>query len=762
MGRIFVILLVAAVQNGFGQNRPNGGGAARLSGFSDEVTEKDGKIARLDIEVKIDVFVAGTYRLTLDLVAANGNSLSGHARAALGQGRQILTASFSPQELINYLGQDGPYRISDVRLAKGANSTRLYADRMALAGITRTLHLSDLYAVEYYFTGEIQAAGAGRMPSGKFASLNVNIGVVTPGARCSGWGTLSDESGQGLDFENAASGQDLPPGKSMFKLQFQGAKIAQRWGNSALAVKGLAIVCSGKTIGDGHEVHYPGKLRMSGFWSSDFDDSQPDFELLAPDQPVRIAAGDATFLKVKTRIVGGLETPIEVTAHVPDPRIRIAGLEQPIPSCQGFPSCWQDGAPFSAPITTAAELPVGTYRIQFEGRAAGKEHTAEFDLVVDAELTRRKRQNAAGIARLMTEDAIPPSAPAAAPAPSPIPEELQSAAKFSADVALRKIHAVLVLQRSGSMMNTCQFMLAAATRFSRLFAEGRDSLGVISYGSTVQLRMPLTDHFFMDAPNRISQIECFGSTNTGEALEIAQQQLARHEDPEALNAVILITNGRLRAMTAEWPIQARPADECSNPTDRCTAPPVVCTEVRDGILPAVLLPINSGASPYRVAFIPAGWSETEERHLSAFDTKRNSCFGMAAFASYAYMPEHDLHGVPFTGTKPLERYPSGPYAGKIRVDVMQNVMNAAVNQVDNAARELRSVPKNAPLVYVIGIADNNGASLDDLRRLANDPRGSSYDQNQPSGMAILTSSPDEFFPAFWSVRQDLIQHATVK
>ena len=95
MGRIFVILLVAAVQNGFGQNRPNGGGAARLSGFSDEVTEKDGKIARLDIEVKIDVFVAGTYRLTFDLVAANGNSLSGHARAPLPQSKaNTSTASF--------------------------------------------------------------------------------------------------------------------------------------------------------------------------------------------------------------------------------------------------------------------------------------------------------------------------------------------------------------------------------------------------------------------------------------------------------------------------------------------------------------------------------------------------------------------------------------------------------------------------------------------------------------------------------------------
>ena len=91
--------------------------------------------------------------------------------------------------------------------------------------------------------------------------------------------------------------------------------------------------------------------------------------------------------------------------------------------------------------------------------------------------------------------------------------------------------------------------------------------------------MPLTDHFFMDAPNRISQIECFGSTNTGEALEMLnsssaprRSRSAQCRDPDHERAAAS-HDGRV----ADSGSASR---QCSNPTDRCTAPPVVCTEVR--------------------------------------------------------------------------------------------------------------------------------------------------------------------------------------
>jgi hypothetical protein len=140
----------------------------------------------------------------------------------------------------------------------------------------------------------------------------------------------------------------------------------------------------------------------------------------------------------------------------------------------------------------------------------------------------------------------------------------------------------------------------------------------------------------------------------------------------------------------------------------------------------------------------------------------NSCFGQNALASYAYLPDQDLHGIPFSGSKALQRYTTGPYSGKIRVDVMQNIMDAGDNQVDAAASQLRSGSLNPPAVYIVAFPGEFTASLEDLHTLANDRMSPSFDSSHPAGLAIMTSSPEEFFPAVQRVREDIIRRATVK
>jgi hypothetical protein len=165
-------------------------------------------------------------------------------------------------------------------------------------------------------------------------------------------------------------------------------------------------------------------------------------------------------------------------------------------------------------------------------------------------------------------------------------------------------------------------------------------------------------------------------------------------------------------------------------------------------------------------FVPAGISGTNERTGDyAKNRSSTSCFGRDKVDNLAYIPEHDLRGVPVTASHPLKRFEAGPYAGKIVVDSRETIFNAIANQVENAAQLLRSGPPDPTFVYVIGFANPNASdalkSLASLQQLANDPSGLSYDSSQPTGLAILTDEPDAFWPAFQRIRQHIVEHATL-
>jgi Mg-chelatase subunit ChlD len=166
-----------------------------------------------------------------------------------------------------------------------------------------------------------------------------------------------------------------------------------------------------------------------------------------------------------------------------------------------------------------------------------------------------------------------PRAPAVESNPQPEVIGLSPPPEFSVDVSLKKIHAMLVLDRSSSMLRACPFLLSAAIRFSRLFVDGRDSLGVIEYGDVPDLTLPMTDHFKEDVASRISKIRCGGDTNTGGALELAQWELARLDDSDAVNTVILFTDGQPNVLNLNWPI--RPRVICKGPQPTGDVPGVL-------------------------------------------------------------------------------------------------------------------------------------------------------------------------------------------
>lgn len=594
----------------------------------------------------------------------------------------------------------------------------------------------------FYFTGEVSAKGIAPSPSGKFGALRVNFGVVTPGASCSMSARLSSPKGEWFEYQHSTLDSKLPAGRSVLTLDFFGPKIARQPADSPLFLYQLTMICWVDNERIPHEARDDERRRIADLRPSDFDDPPPDFNLVSPQGPIRIAAGDVIYPEILIRTTGVMDDSFQLVYEATDSRMHVSIRTNPV-SCESLLTYWRQGQRLSVSINTDPDIPPGGYGVRILARTSGLSRSTKLSIVVDPELTRRKQEEAsaraAALNKLNREEPVLPI-PAA---PKPLKD---ITANFSTGTALRKIHAVLVLDRSGSMTvrDSCDFMKAAATGFSRLFVDGRDWLGVVSFGQTVQTILPLTDYFKADAPNRISAINCFGGTNTGEALEIAQQELDRHQDPEAINAVILFTDGLPNELTAKWSV-----------TD-----PRRCAEAQSGEVAASL-------SVQSEMFVAAEMSEKEESLLNTWRPGSTSCFGNWGRSDhFQYIPETDLHGVPLVGSHPLERFADGPFAGKIRLDRRENIENAIVNQVENAAKQLRSDPRHPAFVYVIAFDNGPGADVagpqSPLKNLANESTAPFFHPDQPAGSVIVTKGPEEFFPAFQRIRKEIIGHAEVR
>lgn len=451
-----------------------------------------------------------------------------------------------------------------------------------------------------------------------------------------------------------------------------------------------------------------------------------------------------------------------------NPGIHITNPKNPLePKCESTVSCWKgtyylDGV-F---LQTDETLKPGTYIIRVSGRGFGRQHEARVPVIVDADLTARKRQRAEALALLLREDPVP--APTPAITPTEPPNELHPSVVFSADVALRKIHAVLVLDHSGSMWGSCDFMRGASKRFSQLFADQRDSLAVIAYNENAQLLLPLTDHFQPDASARILKLTCTGSTNTAEALQLAQRELSSSADPEAIHVLILFTDGGWGSLSARWPVKAR----CDERTGSCSPQETACREIQqqEGPIPAVLQPTFSRPNEI-FGFVfgphlePAAAGTSAAAPDPKLRTKMSTCLPAFSTAPFAFLPEEDYWGTSFTGSRPLGRLEGGTDAGRIRLDV-GNIVRAGDNQMDNVARRLKASVPAPTYIYVIGFPSGKAAaemeSLDYFRQLTNDPASSLFDRDRPAGLTIVTEKPEDFWPAFQRVRQEIVTHATVK
>jgi len=150
----------------------------------------------------------------------------------------------------------------------------------------------------------------------------------------------------------------------------------------------------------------------------------------------------------------------------------------------------------------------------------------------------------------------------------------------------RDANVMFVMDRSTSLQQSgsCTPLKNAAKNFIDRFAEGRDNVGLLTFGTSSLIDNALSTTFKTATTTTLNNVSCNGSTNTAQGLWQAYTALVNLNQAGALNAIVLFTDGLPTALTQTFSIKAT-----SNCTDK-TAKQGAAYAVSNGSNPSGLYP----------------------------------------------------------------------------------------------------------------------------------------------------------------------------
>jgi Flp pilus assembly protein TadG len=352
----------------------------------------------------------------------------------------------------------------------------------------------------------------------------------------------------------------------------------------------------------------------------------------------------------------------------------------------------------------------------------------------------------------------------------------------------RDVNLILVLDRSGSMQGQpCTDMISASKTFVNMFVNGRDRLGMISFGASVYNAYAPTKEFKAAGSlltAAIDQVTCNGWTNTSQAYWNAYQQLVTINQPLALNMIVFFTDGVPTAFTANFPVKTL-ADQrrdysggpCGGTDVFCNVPRTTCRDDngRDvghaqwgtfapkfGVITGGNIATSSGDTNGLVNPVATSFSTGEPMIPAA---QRTNCQMSVAQRrlryDLAYVPWTDANGLNTTGYQTgLLTFGAGhAYQGFLRLDRPNNIARIGMNLADNAATVARNNADLGIVTYTIGLGSNGGVDDELLERMANDLNSSSYDNTKVNGLYIFAPTSSDLGNAFARIASEILRLA---
>jgi uncharacterized protein YjdB len=309
-------------------------------------------------------------------------------------------------------------------------------------------------------------------------------------------------------------------------------------------------------------------------------------------------------------------------------------------------------------------------------------------------------------------------------------------------VTRKAVNMMIVVDRSGSVVAegaqpAIQTALAkfVADPAACSLLDGVDTVGLVSFGGTWNLDFAPQTHFQTATPNIGTAIDNIpfdsnSSTNTAEGLYQAWYQLYQMNGPDALNVIVLLTDGRPSAFTSNWTPSA--TSTCVNKAKRGG---VFETYVGLGSYPFWPPPSSGNDSTGLYATHFSGFPETA--NLAPDST---NCY----YDSNTFNVFEDFGGVFPASVGPVDNVASGPgyppgfstpgtglstrsgyyVLGNQSMLDPQSGRYAAFNAADNMATLIRQDITLQPTLVVIGLnysGITEPLDADWLARVASDP-----------------------------------------
>ena len=338
----------------------------------------------------------------------------------------------------------------------------------------------------------------------------------------------------------------------------------------------------------------------------------------------------------------------------------------------------------------------------------------------------------------------------------------------SATANIRFVNMMIVVDRSGSVQRvgspdtiTTDLLTFVATPLTSIFVDGRDVVGLLSFGGSYNLDFAPITNFQTASPNISTAINNINfdnnSTNTGEGLYQGWYQLTQLNQVGALNVILLLTDGRPSALTGSF--SAASAPHC---TDKTAKLGFIDSPVNDGN--PWQFPPPSSRGEYGVLNVTP---ECSGSGCESSDVVTNNAGCL--FRTDSTQVAQDIFNIPAmigpithtTGSNlPWKTtFPSatGFYTPLPDSNVSDavSVRYAAFNYADNVATAIRTDTTYSPVIYCIGLnfdtaANPNEEPLDAdwLARVANDPN---Y-KNSVTGLPVFQAgqTPGAYYNVTYS------------
>ena len=328
----------------------------------------------------------------------------------------------------------------------------------------------------------------------------------------------------------------------------------------------------------------------------------------------------------------------------------------------------------------------------------------------------------------------------------------------TATAVRRDVNVVIVMDRSGSLAlsNSCTPLKNAAISFVSKFANGRDNMALVTFATSSIPDFAVANNFQTASPSVptiLNSITCTGGTNTAQGLWQGYQQLVTLNQPNALNVVLLFTDGYPNTFTATYPIKNTSSCTNKNP--------------KTGVLAAAYAnPLTQPTTPSAIFGI-MNYVATAQPMSSDVTVGPAGNYAGCSYSSNwtnsATSVGNDIQYIPtsdFWGNNMITGYQAVTMSGgNINVDPM-SVQNAGWNAADSSGLRIRqsvSVPNIR--TYTIGLGNSGGVPADFLERVANDPRASNYDPNYPAGSYHYAPTTADISDAFSQVASEILHLA---